>query len=115
LYSIPPSAFNLIRGILTRDLPVRVDGPAQVSLFEYDNNTFIVQNFAAVEAPVTIAVTGHSTLRNLLTDETLSPAATGRGRGRGFAGGTNNPNFVPPRTNFTVTIKPHSYLAFAAE
>jgi hypothetical protein len=116
LYSIPPTALNLVRNILTRDLPVRIEGPAQVALFEYDNDTFIVQNFAAAEATVTVGVTRpNSRLRNLVTDETLSTQSPpGRGRGRGF-GGQNNPDFVPPRTSFTVTIKPHSYLAFAVE
>jgi len=34
-----------IKEVLTRDLPVRVEAPAQVSLFVYDNNTFIVESF----------------------------------------------------------------------
>lgn len=112
LYAIPPSAMNFIRGILTRDLPVRIEAPAQVALYTYDNDTFILQNFAPTEAAVTVQANAQR-LRDLITDQPLSPGAAARGRGRGR--GTNNPDFIPPRTAFTVTLQPHSYQAFRAE
>ena len=114
LYSIPPSAMNFIRNILTRDLPIRIESPAQVALFEYDNNTFIIQNFAPTEATITIQANAQK-LHNLLTDDSLSPAQAARGRGLARGRGTNNPDFIPARTPFTLTLKPHSYQAFSTE
>jgi hypothetical protein len=119
LYALPPAALNVIRNLLTRDLPVRIEGPAQVALFEYDNNTFIVQNFGPTEADITIG-TNTPHLRDLVTNEVLKPSTTNaRGRGarggRGGGGRGNNPDFVPPRTTFPLTLKPHSYQAFLAE
>ncbi len=121
LYSMPATALNLIRNIVTRDLPVRVQGPAQVGLFEYDNNTFIVQNFAGTEAAVTVGVTQGNMLRNLVTDETVAAGGGGGpggrgGRGRGGGGAVpNSPDAIPARTSFNVTLKPHSYMAFGIE
>jgi hypothetical protein len=45
LYNLPAEVLTTIKEVLTRDLPVRVEAPAQVSLFVYDNNTFIVESF----------------------------------------------------------------------
>ena len=45
LYNLPLEVLTSIKEVLTRDLPVRVEAPAQVSLFVYDNNTFIVESF----------------------------------------------------------------------
>ena len=42
LYSLPPPVLNALRRYLTPDLPVRMEGPSQVSLFEYGNGTFVV-------------------------------------------------------------------------
>ncbi len=49
-----------------RGFPVRLDGPAQVALFAYDNGTFIVENFSAVAADVKISTLGNAMqLKNL--------------------------------------------------
>ena len=45
LYNLPAEALNPIREVLSRELPVRLEGPPQVSIYVYDNNTFIVQSF----------------------------------------------------------------------
>jgi hypothetical protein len=51
-YDYPAAALNEIRRLLTTHLPVRLEAPSKVSLFAYDNGTFIVHNFRdqAVEA-----------------------------------------------------------------
>ena len=45
LYSLPAPVLNALRRYLTPDLPVRLEGPSQVSLFEYDNGTFVVESY----------------------------------------------------------------------
>ena len=44
LYSLPAEILNVIRGVVTGGLPVRLEAPAQVSLFVYDNIKFIVES-----------------------------------------------------------------------
>ena len=45
LYHYPVAALNQIRTVLGRDLKVRLEGPAKVSLFVYDNDKAIVESF----------------------------------------------------------------------
>ena len=54
LYRLPQSVLNQIRALLGSDLFVSLDAPDHVSLFAYDNRTFIVQNFQS--QPVTTRV-----------------------------------------------------------
>ena len=75
-----------IRTLLGRDLFVSIDAPDHVSLFVYDNRTFIVQNFRS--EPVTTRVTARATtLRDLLTGKTLASSGGGARAGRGGGGG----------------------------
>ena len=116
LYALPPAVLSVIRAALAKVEPVRIDNaPAQVALFRYDNNTFIVQNYLATEAEVTVSVAGAATeIRDLLTGKTLSPAPEpDRSFGRGGFGG-RGPAAAPKRTSFKFTVPAHSYLAFAA-
>ena len=45
LYKLPTETLTRIKEVLTKDLFVRVEAPAQVSLFAYDNDSFIVESF----------------------------------------------------------------------
>jgi len=117
LYALPPAVLSVIRAALGRTEPVRIDNaPAQVALFRYDNNTFIVQNYLSTQAEVTVSVAGTATeIHDLLTGKTLSAAPEpDRGFGRGGFGG-RGPAAPPRRTSFTFTVPPHSYLPFAAK
>ncbi len=116
LYALPPSVLSVIRAAVGSAEPIRIDSaPAQVALFRYDNNTFIVQNYLPTEAEVTVSVAGKvAQIQDLLTGKDISPAPTA---GRGFGGlgrGFRSPA-APPRTTFTFTVLPHSYMAFAAK
>ena len=109
LYRLPAFATTIIKNYVMSGFPVRVDGPSQVSLFAYDNHTFIVESFLPVETDVKVSVTGDfSTLRNLVSGEVLTaqPQSEGFGRNRGAS---------ESRTAFTVHLMPHSYSAFAVE
>jgi hypothetical protein len=109
LYRLPAFATTTIKNYVMNGFPVRVDGPSQVSLFAYDNHTFIVESFLPVETDVKVSVTGDfTTLRNLVSGEVLTaqPQSEGFGRNRGW---------TESRTAFTVHLMPHSYSAFAVE
>ena len=78
LYRLPPAVTSAIKGYLLRGFPVRLDGPSQVALFAYDNNTFIVESYLPTENDVTVSVTGDYTkLRNLVTGEDNCRPGTG--------------------------------------
>jgi hypothetical protein len=110
LYSLPPEATGAIKNFVMRGFPVRLDGPAQVALFAYDNDTFIVQNFSATAADVKISTLGKSIkLKNLVTGETLEgklPPSHGRN--------WRNEN-IEERVSFGAHLPPHSYAVFALD
>jgi len=54
LSNYPEPALNLIRRVITSALPVRLEAPGKVSLFVYDNGSFIVHNFR--DEPVNVTV-----------------------------------------------------------
>jgi hypothetical protein len=90
--------------------PVYLDrAPAQVALFRYDNNAFIVQNYLPTVAEVTVSVAGKTTeIQNLLTGEDIKPS---QANNSGFGVRVSQ----TPHTAFSFTVLPHSYLAFAAK
>ena len=101
LYDLPQTVLNSFRSVLSRDLDVRIEAPAKVSLFLYDNGTFIVESF--LDEPVTIQIVTSediTSLTDMLSGAVLEklPAATG------------NRWQQPARVNrFRITLKPHSY------
>ena len=105
LYNLPPSVTSAIKSYLLQDFPVRIDSPAQVALFAYDNGTFVVESFRPDEAEVLVSVAGDVKLTNALTGEAAkevpAPVSSDKRRPSGR-----------PRTTFKVSIPPHSYLVF---
>jgi len=107
LYAFPPSALSVLRASLGAAEPVRIEtAPAQVALFRYDNGAFIVQNYLAAAADVTVSVAGSKLqLRDMVSGKIITP---GRSGVRALAA-------AMPRSSFTFTAPPHSFLAFATE
>ncbi|MBN2590837.1 MAG: hypothetical protein JXA96_13315 [Sedimentisphaerales bacterium] len=126
LYRLPQSVLNQIRNFLGRDIFVSLDAPDHVSLFAYDNKTFIVQNFKSQSVSTRVSVSGAARLHNLLTDEILT-ASQGfggmGGRGAGFGGmmggrggmmGGRGGN-VSNSASFDIAIPGNSFRVFQAE
>ena len=96
LYALPAPALDHIRRVVTKGLPVRLQGPSRVSLFAYDNDTYVVHSFLDRMGSVELVADGR--------DVTLVDLQTGAvvpGQARGDA------------TAFSVFLEPHSYRAFA--
>ncbi len=53
-YKFPQPVLDAIRKVVTAHLPVQLEAPSKVSLFLYDNGTFIVENFR--DEPVDVRV-----------------------------------------------------------
>jgi hypothetical protein len=117
LYAFPPMVLSVIRQTLGADEPVRLDNaPAQVALFRYDNNTFIVQNYLPTSSEVTVSIAGKvGEIQDLLTGKDIEPTpSTDHGFG-GFGFGGRGAPTQAPRTSFSFTVLPHSYMAFATK
>ncbi len=111
LYQLPEAVLQPIRRTIMADLDVRVDGPAGVALFLYDNDTFIVESF--LNEPVEVSILAGeeiSVLHDLETGEELQ-AAPRQESPAGF-GFFRVPDADRPR--FAATIKPHSFRVFRA-
>jgi hypothetical protein len=115
LYRLPPSVTTTIKNYVMAGFPIRLDGPSNVALFAYDNNTFIVQNYQHVETDVRVGLLGGFTkLRNLGTDEVLDRQAA-QNPGMGRRGGRFGRVSGEQRASFNIHLWPHSYAVFAAE
>lgn len=115
LYNLPDGLLTRYKELLNRDLYVRVEGPAHVSIFVYDNDTFIVESFLPEPVNVDIVVTKRiSGLRDLLTNELLTA-----GSGGAPAGGRrmmmDRRGQRRSGTRFNTQIMPHSYRVFQCE
>lgn len=99
LYALPQGVLTQIKRYAMADFPVRVDAPAKVALFAYDNNSFIVENYRDEPAEITISVAGAvSRLTVIAAGEAPPPVA--------------KPD-DPGRTDFAVTLPAHSFRAFS--
>ena len=82
LYNYPQSVLGSIRNVLAKDMYVRLDAPAMVSLFAYDNDKFIVESFQ--DNPVTARIVTDrriTKLHDLVTGQELTGQAAAGGRG----------------------------------
>jgi hypothetical protein len=105
LYQYPANVLNRIRTVVTQDFNVKLEGPSKVSLFYYDNGTFIVESF--LPEPVAVKIIAKqpiSFLEDLITGESLEGNLV------------PSPPFgikeINPERSFEITIKPHSYRVF---
>jgi hypothetical protein len=108
-YHFPAGALNTIRKVLCSQLNVQIEGPANVSLYVYDNNTCIVESFLPEETEINIVTTKEYTqLTDLRTKES-------------FTGTARDPQrfwFMPKDYGthaFTIKLKPHSFRVFKFE
>jgi hypothetical protein len=98
LYSLPAEVLTAIRNVVCREMPVRLEAPARVSLFLYDNGTFIVESFGESAVPVRVVTDGRiGRLRDLVNGR----EHTGQPRG--------------DRTVFDLVARPGSYTVLASQ
>lgn len=105
LYQLPVETLNRIRTVVSQDFNIKLEGPSQVSLFCYDNGTFIVESF--LSEPVTVKIVAGQPVASI--EDLLS-------------GETNQGTVLPampfmrvqpaPQRSFEITLKPHSYRVY---
>jgi hypothetical protein len=105
LSNYPEPVLNAIRRVITAALPVRLEAPGKVSLFVYDNGTFIVHNFrdelvdAKVEMRASIA-----NLDDLVSNDKIEASE----RKETVRFGTP----PPPTSVAAFAVAPHSFRVF---
>ena len=98
LYDLPAPVLNELRRVAGADFGLRLEGPAKVSLFLYDNQTAIV---------------GLKAFTDLENGETLEASVPKAPAGFGGFGGFGPRRAPDPRV--TLTLPPHTYRAFRYE
>ncbi|MBO5983766.1 MAG: hypothetical protein J6P90_01950 [Rikenellaceae bacterium] len=101
IYSLPDVALNRIRDLVSaRVLPYTIEGPNDVALYIYDNNTIVVESFH--DEPITINVVGaragNNIAKDMLTGDSIK-ASERQAMGRG----------ATAKSAYRVTLKPHSF------
>jgi len=72
LYALPEPVLNAFRRVIGGALPVYLEAPGKVSLFAYDNGTFLVHNFRDEPVTAKAIVPGDAgSLENLVSGESL--------------------------------------------
>lgn len=114
LYRLPVSVTSAIKDYVMRGFPARLDGPSQVALFAYDNNTYVTESYRHDAVDVKLSLLGEFTrLRNLVTGEVIKGQAQEQSRGERQRRGRRDGG--EQRMSFDVHLPPHSYAVFAAE
>lgn len=103
LYLLPAGTLGAIRSYVLGDFPVRIEGPAKVSIFAYDNGTFVVESFRDEAGDVTVLANNASSLTDLVSGQKLSGTLHKR----------RHPA-EPDTTEFKMKVAAHSYRVFQA-
>jgi len=106
LYNLPELVLNRLRQVVGGDLGVRLEGPAKISLFVYDNHSFVVHSFLDQEVSVKILLEEKC---NEITDVASGEKISGTLRK--FPGLVTKKNEGDKKI-FEIKIKPHSFRAF---
>ncbi len=113
-YRLPTGVLDALRRYLGTGLPLRLEGPAKVSLFEYSNGAFVVESF--LDQPVAVRVIGNfEHVQNLTTGVTLNGdplVPTGAALFRP-PNATTAP--APRQYGYVLQIEPHSFVAFRGQ
>jgi hypothetical protein len=101
-YFYPAQALNEIRRLLTPHLPVRLEAPAKISLFAYDNGSFVVHNFRDEPTEVSVVLAAApAAITDINTGERLAATTrTSAARGTTPAGSAAVVRFVLPAHGF---------------
>jgi hypothetical protein len=110
-YRLPSGVLDALRRDLGLGLPVRLEGPANVSLFEYSNGAFVVESYVDQPAAVRI-ICSFEHIRNLATGSTLSGDPLGPAGGSFFARPRPGAAPVAREYGYELQIEPHSFAAF---
>ena len=104
LYNLPVQVLNSVRQTVSgSSMPVSIQGPAGVSLFVYDNNTFIVESFLDENVDITVRIQGPEGGSRVDHVTDMLQGTEIRGSSQMQFGSRN------PASTIRVSLRPHSY------
>jgi hypothetical protein len=109
LYNLPPAVLNKIREVFSNSLDISIEGPSNISLYLYDNKTFIIESFQDTETELTII---SAEPFKKITDLSSNQIFTGEKRMKRL---TRRGSGLDSKNAFSITIKPHSFRIFGYE
>jgi hypothetical protein len=113
LYNLPQGVLTSIKGYLMGDFPVRVDSPAEVALFAYDNQSFVLESFRDEPCEVKVTFPGSgANMTEVGPDKVFKPLPVPTPDLNHWWAKVN-PDL--PKTDFSVQLQPHSYRVFRFE
>jgi len=105
LYNLPVEVASGIKKMMTKEMYVRLEGANKISLFVYDNNTFIIESFLDNEEAISLIVDNKiKNIKDISTGEILSGIDIIDWRGE-----------KTDESSYKTIIKPHSYRVFHLE
>lgn len=104
LYNLPEEVLNKIRDTLSKGHFIRLQGPAKVSVFLYDNNTAVVHSFRDDPADIRLVTKKGKNMHDVISGEVLD--------GKDIPGFWGQPS---AEKTFSLTLKPHSYRVIKVE
>ncbi len=105
LYQYPSEVLNKIRALAMQNMDIKFEGPSQVSIFNYDNGTFILESFR--NEPVTVKIIAKESIQSLLE---IPGNSVLNGTKETHKYHRNKP--AVKESVFEITLKPHSYRVF---
>lgn len=110
LYDLPQGILNEIREVCTTDQSLMIEAPGKVSMFLYDNNTFIIESFRDEVTELNIVADKQfSRIINIVDGMAID--STARAPERGWWGRVTG----EAKSVFTTELNPHSYEVFRIE
>jgi hypothetical protein len=109
LYNLPAEVLNKVREVMCKQLNVQLEGPSQISLYLYDNNTCVVESFLDKEVEVKLVTPRQF---RQITDLESRQRFQGELRKPGLSYIEKN---LQEKSIFPLVIKPHSFRVFRLE
>jgi hypothetical protein len=109
LYQLPAPILNKIRAVLGAKMNVQLEGPGNIAIYVYDNNTCVVESFLDKTTDINIITSKpFKTLTDLVSNDkipgTLRPAPFSWTEPGG-----------KEKNVFPLSLKPHSFRVFKFE
>jgi hypothetical protein len=103
LYQLPAPVLNKIRAVLGAKMNVQLEGPGNISIYVYDNNTCIVESFLDKTTDINIVTSkAFNTLTDLISNENI-PGTLRKAPLSWEEPGGKEKNVFP------LSLKPHSF------
>ncbi len=116
LYRLPRRVLTQLRAYLMTDAPLRIDAPAQVSTFLYDNGTFVLESYRDAKSTFIVSAAGKGVkLRDLGSGALVEPLSEAEAAAAAGDRTARRHYTEAARSAFRVSLEAHSLRAMRLE